>query len=121
MQRSKKWFNVGLMVALCGGLYAFQLLRLAPVTITLEEAIAKKMVSCKMTSAGITSEESVAISVTNLTNSPLNLTIPGGTVFQPDKAQDRKFITAEQQLMTLNGKACGKMEIRIYTESKRLE
>lgn len=108
MKRSKKWFNVGLMVALCGGLYAFQLMRLAPVTITLEEAIAKKMVSCKMTSTGSYSGESVALSVTNLTNTPLNLTIPGGTVFQPDETGDQDLIVVKQQLMVLNGKATGK-------------
>jgi hypothetical protein len=120
MKRSKKWFNVGLMVALCGGLYAFQLMRLAPVTITLEEAIAKKMVSCNITSTGNYSCESVAISITNLTATPLNLTIPGVAVFQPHKSRDQEFITAEQQLLTLNGKMCGKMELQVHVKSKKL-
>lgn len=105
MKRKNNWFKAGALLALCGGLYAFQLMRSAPTTITLEEAIAKKMVSCKFVSNGNYSGESVAVSLTNLTGTPLNITVPVGTVFKPNDEGDQDLIVVEQQAIALNGKA----------------
>src|SRR5688572_3130190 len=111
MTRKEKWFKVGLLVALCGGLYAFQLLKTAPSNITLEEAIAKKMVNCRMTSTGKYSGSSVALTLTNLTGTPLNITIPNGTVFKPSEDEDQDLIVVDQQLIALNAKATTKQVI----------
>jgi hypothetical protein len=105
MERIKKRFGAGLLVLLCGGLYAFQLLKVVPKTVTLEDAVTQKMVSCKLISNGNYSGESVAVSLTNLTGTPLNVIIPAGTVFRPDDTGDQDLIVVEQQAIALNGKA----------------
>src|SRR5689334_13247388 len=111
MERKEKWFKAGLMVALCGGLYAFQLLKSAPTSMTLEDAIAKKMVNCRMASTGNYSGSSVAITLTNLTGTPLNITIPNGTVFKPSEDEDQDLIIVDQQLIALNAKATTKQVV----------
>lgn len=105
MKRNEKRFKVGLLILLCGGLYAFQLLKAAPVSLTLEEAIAQKKVTCKLTSTGNYSGESVSVALTNLTGSPLQITIPPGTVFKPSDEGDQDLIVVEQQVLALNAKA----------------
>lgn len=105
MERRKNRFRAGLLVLLCGGLYAFQLLKSAPLAITLEDAIAQKKVSYRFVSNGNFSGESVAVSLTNLTGTPLSVTIPAGTVFKPNDAGDQDLIVVEQQAIALNGKA----------------
>lgn len=107
MERKKKWFRAALMASLCGGIYAFQVFQNAPVTVTLEDAIAKKMVTCKFTSNGNYSGESVVISVTNLTGNPLTITIPNGTVFKPNDDEDQDLIIVEQQAIALKAKGTG--------------
>lgn len=107
MKRNKKWFRATLLAALCGGLYAFEVIQNAPITLTLEEAIAKKMVTCRFTSTGSYSGESVAVSVTNLTGNQLTITIPNGTVFKPSEDEDQDLIIVEQQAIALKAKATG--------------
>lgn len=107
MKRKEKWFKAGLMVALCVGLYAFQVLKNVPVSMTLEEAIQKKMVNCRYTSNGAYSGESVELSITNLSGTPLQITIPVGTVFKPNDEGDQDLIVVEQQMIALNGKSTG--------------
>jgi hypothetical protein len=108
MTRKEKWFKAGLLIMLCGGLYAFQLLKTAPTTMTLEQAIAKKMVNCRMASTGKYSGESVALTLTNLTGTPLNITIPNGTVFKPSEDEDQDLIIVDEQQIALNAKATTK-------------
>lgn len=108
MRNKEKSFKAGLLVVLCGGLYAFQIFRMTPVTLTLEEAIAQKKVTCKLTSTGNYSGESVAVSVTNLTGAQLKITIPPGTVFKPSEDGDQDLIVVQQQAIALNPKATGK-------------
>jgi hypothetical protein len=105
MKRKEKWFKAGLLVALCGGLYAFQLMKAAPTTLTLEAAIAQKKVNCRLTSTGTFSGESVSVSITNLTAAPLNITIPNGTVFKPEDEGDQDLIIVQEQAIALNSKA----------------
>lgn len=114
MERKNKWFRATLLALLCGGIYAFQVLQHAPVTITLEEAIAKKMVTCRFTSNGNYSGESVVVSVTNLTGNPLTITIPNGTVFKPNEDKDQDLIIVEQQAIALKAKATGNQVLDGY-------
>ena len=107
MKRQKKWFKVSLLVALCAALYAFQLMKNAPVSMTLEDALAKKMVTCRYNSNGQYSGESVELSITNLTGTPLQISIPVGTVFKPNDEGDQDLIVVEQQVIALNGKSTG--------------
>jgi len=108
MKRKEKSLKVGLLVLLCAGLYAFQHMRSAPVTVTLEEALAKKLISCTATSTGEYSGASVALTITNLSSSPLSITIPGGTVFKPSEEGDQDLIIAESQVIAVNAKATNK-------------
>lgn len=105
MKRKDYWFKIGALMLLCVGLYAFQELKNAPVTLTLQDALAKKMVSCKYSSTGMYSGESVNISITNLSNSELNITIPRGSVFKPSEVADQDLIVVQQQAIALNAKA----------------
>ncbi|MDH4472574.1 MAG: hypothetical protein QE487_08180 [Fluviicola sp.] len=114
MKRNKKWFRATLLAALCGGIYAFEIVQNAPVTISLEEAIAKKMVTCRFTSTGSYSGESVAVSVTNLTGNQLTITIPNGTVFKPSEDEDQDLIIVEQQAIALKAKATGNQVLDGY-------
>lgn len=111
MKRKEKWLKGGLLVALCIGLYAFQVLKNAPVSMTLEEAIQKKMVNCRYTSNGQYSGESVELSITNLSGTPLQISIPVGTVFKPNDEGDQDLIVVEQQVIALNSKATGKQTL----------
>lgn len=114
MKRNNKWFRATLLATLCGGIYAFQVFQNAPVTITLEEAIAKKMVTCRFTSTGSYSGESVSVSVTNLTGNQLMITIPNGTVFKPSEDEDQDLIIVEQQAIALKAKATGNQVLDGY-------
>jgi hypothetical protein len=114
MKRNKKWFRATLLAALCGGIYAFEIVQNAPVTISLDEAIAKKMVTCRFTSNGNYSGESVVVSVTNLTGNQLTLTVPNGTVFKPSEDDDQDLIIVEQQAIALKAKATGNQVLDGY-------
>jgi len=105
MKRNEKTFKAGLLLLLCGGLYAFQLYTSEPVDLTLEEALAKKMVSCKIASTGAYSGESVSLTITNLSASNLNISIPNGTVFKPAEEGDQDLIIASDKVLAINGKA----------------
>lgn len=114
MSKNEKRFKAGLLVALCGGLYAFQLFRITPVALTLEEAIAQKKVACKFTSNGNYSGESVAISLTNLTGTPLQVRITPGTVFKPSEDEDQDLIVVQEQAIALNAKATSQQVLDGY-------
>jgi len=114
MKGKEKALRVGLPALLCLGLYAFQLMRATPVPLTLEEALAKKMISCTATSTGGHSGSSVAITVTNLSASPLTITIPDGTVFKPSEDEDQDLLITEPHVISLNGKAVNKRVLDGY-------
>lgn len=89
-----------LVFALC--LFSFQQ---EPTTMSLQDAIKKKIISYTVNSNGNYSGKSVDLHLTNTSVQNIKISVPAGTVFIPKDEADQNLLIPEEELIVLNGKA----------------
>ncbi len=83
-------------------------------TISIEDAIKQKLIKVSAMSNGQYYDESVILSVQNLSAKTITLSIPPCYSFYPMEEGEQTLITTEEQLITLNSKQLKKQPIKAF-------
>lgn len=83
-------------------------------TISIEDAIKQKLIKVNAMSNGKYYDESVILSVQNLSTKTITLSIPPCYSFYPMEEGEQTLITTEEQLITLNSKQLKKHPIKAF-------
>jgi hypothetical protein len=103
-KNTQKLELICILLAFCTFLFSFKNSKAVVLESNLQEAITLKKVSQKSTSNGNYSGNSVSIELQNLTNKPLKIKIPQGTLFAPADEGEQTLITVVDQFVSLTPK-----------------
>jgi len=83
-------------------------------TISIEDAIQQKLIKVNAISNGKYYDESVILSVQNLSTKPITVSIPACYSFYPQEDDEQTLITTTEQLIALNSKQVKKQAIYAF-------
>lgn len=83
-------------------------------TVDLHDALSKGLVKVEPISTGTYGENSLTLKVTNKTRGPLTITVPGGTIYEPEDPGDQTLIQLEPENLIVSAGGTNQLSIDAY-------